>query len=147
MIIEKANKKDIKDILKLQYLAYQSEAVLLNNPNIPPLTQTLENALVEFNKGVFLKAIINGKIIGSVRGYIKSDTLYIGKLMVNPDFQGRGVGTKLLKEIENLYPEMNYELFTSDRSEKNIRLYEKLGYVKFKSEVISNDLTLIYLRK
>jgi hypothetical protein len=37
MRIIKANREDLQGILNLQYLAYQSEAVLYNNFNILPL--------------------------------------------------------------------------------------------------------------
>ena len=50
--------------------------------------------------------------------------MYIGKLIVAPEMQGRGIGTKLLMEIENVYPDKRYEIFTSSESDKNIRLYE-----------------------
>lgn len=38
--IKRADKADLKAILELQYLAYQSEAKLFNNPDIPPLKTT-----------------------------------------------------------------------------------------------------------
>lgn len=52
-----AEKKDLKEILDLQYLAYQSEAKLLNNFDIPPLKQTLEEVEKEFVNCIFLKCI------------------------------------------------------------------------------------------
>lgn len=83
MIIKKAEKNDLQKILDLQYLAYQSEAKLFNNPNIPPLRQTLVEVESEYQKGVVLKAVDeNNTIIGSVRAYYDNDTVYIGKLMV-----------------------------------------------------------------
>ena len=56
-MIEKAQKDDLNEILELQYLAYQSEAKLFGNMDIPPLKQTLEEVYDEFNKGVIVKAI------------------------------------------------------------------------------------------
>ena len=41
-----------------------------------------------------------GGIIGSVRAYQENGTVYIGKLMVYPKMQKKGIGTKLLLEIE-----------------------------------------------
>ena len=148
MKIEKATLADLPDILQLQYLAYQSEAKLLNNYNIPPLKQTLEEIIAEYHKGIILKAVRDDKvIIGSVRAYAENHTLFIGKLMVRPDFQGQGIGTRLLKEIEKICPQPRYELFTSDKSERNLKLYERLGYVRFKNITVSSDLTFIYLEK
>ena len=48
-----------------------------------------------------------------LRAYIYNGTVYIGKLMVHPEKQHQGVGTKLLIEIESKYPQYRYELFTS----------------------------------
>ena len=68
MVIQKAQKEDLEEILKLQYLAYQSEANLFNDMDIPPLKQTLEEVFEEFEKGTVLKAVDEeGVIIGSVR--------------------------------------------------------------------------------
>ena len=54
-LIEKAQKEDLKEILDLQYLAYQSEAKLFGDMDIPPLKQTIEEAYNEFQKGIILK--------------------------------------------------------------------------------------------
>ena len=148
MLIEKAEEKDLNDILTLQYCAYQSEARICNNPNIPPLTQTIEDVKAEFKKGTFLKAVDEtGKIIASVRAFSEKETLFIGKLIVQPDLQGQGIGTRLLSEIERICPHNRYELFTSAKSERNIKLYEWQGYKKYKEAELSNDLKLIYLAK
>lgn len=148
MMITKAEKKDLSKILELQYLCYQSEAKLLNNWNIPPLKQTLDEMQGEYEKGIILKALDeNDKIIGSVRAYTSDGTVFIGKLFVHPDWRGKGIGTKLLEGVERICPSHRYELFTSSRSEKNIQLYEKAGYKIFKNETISSELSFIYLEK
>lgn len=148
MNIRKAEKEDLQRILDLQYLAYQSEAKLFNDPDIPPLKQTLAEVVSEFQKGIVLKAIDdNNTIIGSVRAYYENDTVYIGKLMVHPHKQGQGIGTQLLAAIEKEYPQQRYELFTSSRSKKNIELYEKSGYKIFREKQITDELKFVYLEK
>lgn len=146
MIVKKAEKEDLRAILDLQYLAYQSEAKLYHDPDIPPLKQTLSEVEGEFQRGIILKAL-DHRIIGSVRGYRENGTAYIGKLMVHPEYQGQGIGSRLLSEIEKEFPHLRYELFTGSRSGKNIRLYERLGYRIFREEKISDDLTFVYLEK
>lgn len=147
-MIKKARKEDLEEILKLQYLAYQSEARLFGDMDIPPLKQTLEEVYEEFEKGTVLKAVDEeGGIIGSVRAYQEEGTVYIGKLMVHPNMQKRGIGTKLLLEMEKEYPNQRYELFTSTKSLSNIRLYEKLGYEIFKEEAVTQELQFVYLQK
>ena len=148
MIIIKAEKEDLQKILDLQYLAYQSEARLFDNQDIPPLKQTLADVENEYQKGMILKALDEGEtIIGSVRAFCDSGTVYIGKLMVHPSKQGQGIGTKLLLEMEKQCPNQRYELFTSSRSERNIELYKKLGYKIFDEEQVTEELRFVYMEK
>ncbi|MGN0153827.1 MAG: GNAT family N-acetyltransferase [Lachnospiraceae bacterium] len=148
MNIEKAEREDLQEILALQYLAYQSEAKLFNNRNIPPLKQTLQDVCNEYQKGIILKALDEeGKIIGSVRGCLEDGTVHIGKLMVHPQEQGKGIGTKLLLRIEKEFPGYRYELFTSTKSKRNIELYERLGYKVFSERNITEELRFVYLEK
>ena len=148
MKIVKAQKEDLKEILDLQYLAYQSEAALFGTKDIPPLKQTLDEVTDEYNSGVVLKMLDeNNRIIGSVRAKESNGTVFIGKLMVHPDFRGNRYGTMLLKEVEEYFPKKRYELFTSTRSVSNIRLYEKLGYKIFDEKPIDDELTFVYMEK
>ncbi len=147
MRIQKANVNDAEEILCLQKLAYKSEAKLHGDFQIPPLVETLEELRDKFQTHVFLKATFEGKIIGSVRVFQKDNTGYIGRLMVHPDFQNRGIATKLLLEIEKSFSCVRFELFTGSKSIKAIFLYEKLGYVPFKEETPSDYVTLVFLEK
>ena len=146
-MITKAEYDDLREILELQYLAYQSEAELFGSRDIPPLKQTLDEVIDEFNNGIILKLVVDDKIIGSVRAVEKGDTVYIGKLMVHPDFRRKGFGTKLLSEIESRFPDKRYELFTSTKSTDNIRLYQRSGYTVFDSRVFNDEITFVYLEK
>ena len=147
-LITKAQKNDLEEILKLQYLAYQSEAALFGNKDIPPLTQTLDEVIDEYNEGLILKMNDeSGVIIGSVRAKEKDGTVYIGKLMVRPDHQKKGYGRRLLLEVEQYYPGKRYELFTSTRSKDNIRLYESAGYREFDRKDVDDELIFVYMEK
>lgn len=148
MNITRAKREDLRDILDLQYLAYQSEAEIYNDPNIPPLKQTLDEVEREFDKGVILKAEDeSGNIISSVRAFCENGSVYIGKLIVNPKQQRQGIGTALLSEIEAHYPAQRYELFTGSKSTGNIALYERLGYKIFTIKKIDDNLEFVYLEK
>lgn len=148
MRIVDAEIQDLEEILKLQYLAYQSEAKLHNSDRIPPLLQTLKDIENEYHTGLILKGVDeNNKIIGSVRGSVEGNTLYIGKLIVHPDYQRRGYGKQLLTAIEQRYPRLRYELFTSSKSLYNLCFYEKQGYKRFEEKQPSPELIIIYLEK
>jgi len=139
---------DAEEILVLQKLAYRSEAEIYNDFNIPPLVQALESIENDFENLYFLKTVMNGKIIGSVRAYTKEGTCYIGRLIVHPDFQNRGIGTDLMNEIERIINTCRrFELFTGDKSERNLYFYQKLGYKIFKKAKITDQTMIVYLEK
>jgi ech hydrogenase subunit C len=165
-----ALKTDAAEILALQKIAFQSEAELYGDDSLPALQQTLEELQRDFEgkagglpaghepnlapesdlpeKVVFLKAVVNGKIIGSVRGHLVGGTGYISRLSVHPYFQRRGIGQRLLTELEQVFPEAKrLEAYTGSKSEPSLKQLRKLGYAEFKTEAISPAVTWVYLQK
>ena len=139
---------DMAAILALQKLAYRSEAAIYGDFTIPPRTQTLEEITADCARQVFLKATLDGQIIGSVCGHIEGATCYVGRLIVHPLHQNQGLGTRLLREIEATFAEAErYELFTGSRSERNLHLYGKLGYRPCRRKQLSAAVELVFLEK
>ena len=148
MIIEQAGIEDAAAILTLQIRAYQDEAAIYGDFSIPPLTQTLEQVQAAFDHQLFLKAVVSGTIIGSVRARLKDGTCYVGRLVVHPEHCNRGVGTRLMAEIERRFHQAErYELFSGDKSERNLHLYGKLGYKPFGTERQTDRVTPVFLEK
>jgi ribosomal protein S18 acetylase RimI-like enzyme len=148
MIIERAAIDDSEEILSLQKLAYLSEAEIYGDFTIPPLKQTLEEIKKDFEDQMFLKAVVEGRIIGSVRAYVKEGTCYVGRLIVHPDFQNHGIGKQLMARIEEVFKEVQrFEIFTGHKSERNLHLYEKLGYRRFKTVTANEKLIIVFLEK
>jgi len=146
--IQVADISEAGQILELQKISFKSEAELYNNFSMPPMTQTLQEMQDDFLHKKFLKAIDGGKIIGSVRTFKKDDTCHVGRLMVHPNFQNHGIGTKLMQGIEKTFDTCKrFELFAGSRSEKNIFLYKKIGYNIFKTEKINDNVSLVYMEK
>jgi ribosomal protein S18 acetylase RimI-like enzyme len=148
MEIQAAVVGDASAILALQRLAYQSEAQLYADYSIPPLRQTLAELEAEFVTHVFLKALMQGEIVGSVRAHLENDVCYVGRLIVHPRVQGQGIGSALMGQIETYFPEARcFELFTGTRSADNIRLYRRLGYEPVFTRTLSDRVTLVFMRK
>jgi len=145
---ERATLDDAAQILDLQKRAYESEAKLYNDWTLPPLTQTLTELQEEFAASVVLKALAGDRLVGSVRAREAEGLCQVGRLIVEPEFQGRGIGTMLMRHIESLFPGARvFELFTGSRSQGNLRLYERLGYKRAREKVMSPSVTLIFLEK
>jgi GNAT superfamily N-acetyltransferase len=140
--------EDAERILRLQKMAYQSEAKIYHNYNIPPLTQTIAEIKEEFDTQTFFKTVVENTIIGSVRAYSDETSCFIGRLIVHPDTQGKGIGTRLMNAIEGHFSDVQrYELFTGTKSIANIRLYDRLGYKPFKEMVVDKSLSLVFMEK
>ena len=134
--------------MSVQKLAFHGQGLLYNDLTLPPLVQTLEELVRDFRTYTFLKALYDGKIVGSVRGRCESDTCFISRLIVHPEHQNRGIGTKLMLAIDNKFNgARRYELFTGHKSEKNLALYTRLGYREFARKPQSANVTLICLEK
>jgi N-acetylglutamate synthase-like GNAT family acetyltransferase len=148
MNIRSARETDLEKILSLQKIAYRQEAEIYDDYDIPPLKQSLDELKNEFDNKIILVAEINNEIIGSVRAEENNKTCFIGRLIVLPAYQNKGIGTRLMKEIENMCGDIErYELFTGEKSEKNIYLYKKLGYRIFKTEKLSDNVNIIFMEK
>ena len=117
MVISFASVDDSAAILDLQKLAYQTEAAIYNDFSLPPLTETIEDWRSNFSNRVILKAVDQGRIIGSVRAYQDGKTCHIGRLIVHPDHQRQGIGTQLMNQIEASFGAVErFELFTGHRN-------------------------------
>lgn len=146
----RAEKSDAPEILALQKTAYQSEAEIYGDDSLPALQQTLEELQKDFERPeqVFLKTVINGKIIGSVRGHTAGDTACISRVIVHPYFRGRGIGRRLVDEIEKTFPNAKrFEVKTGHRSERNLFQFRAQGYQEFKTEPFTPAITWVYLQK
>jgi len=148
IIIEELKESDAEALLILQRKANESEAILNNDYTIPPLVENVSDVVDGIHNNFTLKATYKGQMVGSIRGRLENGTCHVGRLMVDPYFQKKGLGSLLLNKIECYYPVINrFELFTSSKSLSNIRLYEKNGYIKYAEEYINENYNFVYMEK
>ncbi|MFF2776818.1 GNAT family N-acetyltransferase [Streptomyces sp. NPDC058052] len=151
--ISAADARDAEQILKLQYLCYQSEAELYGDWSIEPLTQSLDAVRAELAEGYGLVARLGDEVIASVRARTDEDgTAHIAKLIVHPRMRRHGIGGRLLDAIERHSEGTDdapkrFQLFTGHRSEGNLRLYRAKGYAQVGAREVGPRLTLVTLEK
>lgn len=139
MEIVRATVKDAEKILALQRSAYLSEAKLHDDFGIPQLTQTLEELKADFQSRTVLKIVERGLLIASGQVSFNAGSSHIDRMAVEPALQGRGIGSSLLCALEQEFPQARrFELFTGENSTGNLSMYQRRGYVPFKTTQVGN---------
>jgi GNAT superfamily N-acetyltransferase len=119
------------ELLTLQRAAYVKEAAAHDDFCLPPLTQTLTEVQAELaDAAVLTLGIRDGaRLIASVRLRRSGEVMGLNRLVVAPDRQGQGLGSRLLRAAESVARGCSeIRLFTGEYSTDNIRLYERFGY-------------------
>ena len=126
---------DAGELLTLQRACWVQEALANESlTDIPALHESLEDVLGWLGTWSTWVVRSEGRLVGAVRGRLEDGpggpVWDIGRIMVVPDLQGRGLGRALLAHIEAVAaPEaVGYLLFTGARSTDNISMYKKAGY-------------------
>ena len=137
--ISAATDEDAEQILKLQYLCYQTEAQRSGDWRIAPLTESLAELRVDLREGCVLVARLGDEVVGAVRATVDEDAAgLIGRLFVHPRMRRHGLGTRLLARVEQrLAAERaatRYRLLTGRWQESGLNLYRRCGYVAVGTE-------------
>jgi GNAT superfamily N-acetyltransferase len=148
MAIERAEPEDTGEILTVQRAAYVSEAQLYGDPFIPPLVESADQIRRAVETATVLVARDAGRIVGAIRGRLSGTTCMVGRLVVAPDVQRRGLGGTLLAALhDEVVSAQAFDLFTGHLSEGNLRLYRGHGYRETRRERMSDHLTLVHMRR
>lgn len=147
--IEQAFLDDADEILAVIRAAFAPVAAQYGDPSLPPVAESLQSHRDRYADHIVLKAIDGGRVVGSVQGVERQDGVcVVERLVVLPEWQGRGIGRALTCAIEASFPHAAaFELFTGHRSTETLALYHSLGYAETRRESVDERLTLVYLRK
>ncbi|NMM92072.1 GNAT family N-acetyltransferase [Rhodococcus sp. SRB_17] len=147
--------EDAGELLTLQRAAYVTEAQAHADLNLPPLTQSLEEVVTELSDpevtAIGLRSEAS-RLVAAVRLNISSTDPHVaelGRLVVAPDLQGRGLGSRLLGLVETRLPATVTDLllFTCEHSVGNLRLYGRFGYRETHRTPTSGGYALVHLSK
>jgi ribosomal protein S18 acetylase RimI-like enzyme len=148
ILIKRAGIEDAEDILSVQKKAFLSEAKIYGRYDISPLTENAEKIKKEFSRKIFLKAVSDECIVGSIRGFCENDTCFMERLSVLPDYQGRGIGKSLMLAMEKLFGKSKrIEIAAGQKSSKNLSMYRNMGYRIISTVEVDKDLKYFHLEK
>ena len=69
--------------------------------------------------------------------------LLVQDLLVRPDHQRQGIGTKLLEEALVTFPTVYQRFLVTERTEKNLSFYQSLGFVELSDQACTG---MIYMK-
>lgn len=143
--VEDASLRHLDRLYEIEIKCFEREAFT---------KQQIANLLTNYN-AVGLIAKLNGEIVGFVIGMLYADDdRIVGHILtvdVLPEYRRRGIGLRLLEEIEKIFRGKGANVSVLEVREDNIaalRLYQKLGYKRAaKLKYYYGDAHGIFLRK
>ena len=131
LVVAAATPADAPELLVLQRACFVREIEAHGNDRFPALTEELPDVVAGLGKWRTLTARAGGRLVGAARGRLSDATTWeVSRVMVAPDLVGRGLGRRLLAEVEAIAPgeATAYRLLVAAGAARTRRLYKKAGY-------------------
>lgn len=138
------------EALTVQLAAYAGVALQYRAPDLPPLTETLDELRTDLESGIpAFGAWLGPRLVGSVRGRPDGARMEVSRLSVAPDVRRRGVGRLLLAAVEAAAPPAVrlVWLVTGVASDGSLAMYRRAGYAVVGESVDAAGVALVVLEK
>ena len=125
---------DAGELYTLQRACWLQELIANPGVEIPALTESLDDVRRGLGEWTVMVARDpgSGRLVGAVRGRLDAHGEWdIGRIMVAPDLQGRGLGRALLELVEDARAARGADLRALHRRRgrcDNLRMYKKAGF-------------------
>ena len=138
MKLENAELKHIARIVAISKAAFDSAInVGACEAGGPPDYDSIPWHIQMKNEGHLLQAVIDGEIVGGAILFVDKDgeTLYVGRIFIDPIYHRKGYGLTLMKMVETFYPGIKkIKLDTPLCNVRTNAFYTKLGYCEVKRD-------------
>ena len=146
MKLEYAELKHIERIVAISKAAFDSDInVGASEAGGPPDYDSIPWHIQMKNEGHLLQAVVDREIVGGAILFVDKDgeTLYIGRIFLDPVHYRKGYGLSLMKMVETFYPGIKkIKLDTPLWNVRTNAFYTKLGYCEVK-----RDKGFVYYQK
>lgn len=140
MKLETAQWEHIERIVAISKAAFDSDINIgAPEPGGPPDYDSIPWHMQMLNEGHLLQAVADGEIVGGAILFVDNDgeTLYIGRIFIDPVHYRKGYGLSLMKLVESYYAGIRKIIL--DTPLWNVRtnaFYTKLGYREVKRDEV-----------
>ncbi len=137
-MLRKYNLNDVDRIVDIE------NKTLHNSLGVDFYNRDLENPLA--NHFVYE---VNNKVIGFVSSYFDGEIIEILNFCIDPEFQSKGFGTKLMNDFFGELKANSSILEVRSSNKKAIGLYEKFGFktIRIRKEYYSNGEDALFMQK
>ncbi|MEO8574389.1 MAG: GNAT family N-acetyltransferase, partial [Pyrinomonadaceae bacterium] len=132
-----ADESDAEALVILINRAFEVEGSFFTSERID-LAETIEH----FKKGTFILAEGEGTMAGCNYVELRAESGYFGLLSIDPKYQGRGLGRKLIEQAEDFCRRVGCSTMQIRVLNHRTALppfYEKLGYTTANPEWVARD--------
>lgn len=92
------------------------------------------------NSNVKYVACFNESIIGYIRGLTDGNiTLLVSELLIDENYRGLGIGTKLLKHVHQIYPKTRIDLLATSSSHTYYKKNKVRSFYGFRKTILEWD--------
>lgn len=127
VLLDLGDPETLEALVGLQRAAYRVEADLLGVETLPALTETGQQLRASGER--FLGAYDAGRLVGAVSWRREGDLLDIRRLVVAPDAFRRGIGSRLLEELDAVEGGARRTIVATGAANPPARrLYERHGF-------------------
>lgn len=143
-LLNNAPKHIANDIYDVFQRSYKIEAELLDVVDFPPLSRTAND--ISKSSTNFLGFYDDKKLAAVLEFDVIAGELDIHSLVVDPDHFRKGIAKKLLCHVLTAYDFDSASVETAAANKPAIKLYEKQGFIAFKTWTPAHGIEKIALR-
>jgi ech hydrogenase subunit C len=132
--VVRAEREDAERILELELHENRYEAEIYGDYGLVAAGPSLEEILEHMDRSPFLKATVDGLILGTARAEKREGECVVNRLAVDFRFRHRGIQAALLGGVEETFPEASrFVVELRHAGRRALRDFRRHGYVSAES--------------